>query len=57
MLDTLMAPGMMTDRGELSSPRSLMFRYLGIMPPEKNMVKVTSIVKNLRPEKVLRARG
>ena len=52
-----MAPGSTSAQMVSIMPNCFTVRYRGIMPPEKNMVKVTSIVKNLRPEKVLRARG
>ncbi len=40
-----------------SSFSSLTTRYRGTMPPEKNMVNVTSMVKNFLPEKLFRVSG
>ena len=57
IFDTLIAPGSMTDRGELSRPRLRIFRYSGIMPPEKNMVKVMKKVSGSFPFRLGRESG
>ena len=56
-LCTEMAPGSTTAHTVSIMPRLRMIRYRGIMPPEKNMVKVIRVMMTLRPTRSLRERG
>ena len=46
-LDTDSEPGMITDQAVFSMFRLLTSKYVGIMPPEKNMVNSIILEKNL----------
>ena len=56
-LVTLMAAGTNMTQGVSSIPKSRRFRYVGIMPPPKNMVKVIMAVRKPLPLKLGRDRG